>query len=51
MKKVKGLPPEVCVVECGEPLPAHHLEVLKELVRRAAYRKLRQMQEARKKAS
>ena len=43
-------PPKVRVVVV-EPLPAHHLEVLKDLVRRAALRKLKQMQEAQRKAS
>jgi hypothetical protein len=47
---MKTIPPEVHVVEV-EPLPAHHLEALKELVRRAALRKLRQMQEAQRNAS
>jgi hypothetical protein len=50
MIKMKGLPPKIRVIVV-EPLPAHHLEALKELVRRAALRKLRQMQEAQRKAS
>jgi hypothetical protein len=48
--KMKGIPPEVRVIEV-EPLPAHHLEALKELVMRAALRKLRQLQEGQRKAS
>lgn len=50
MTKMKRIPPKVRVVEV-EPLPEHHLEALKELVRKAALRKLRQMQEAQRKAS
>jgi hypothetical protein len=46
---MRRIPPEVRVVEV-EPLPAYNLEALKELVRRAALRKLRQMQEAQRKA-
>ena len=49
-KEMRKIPPEVRVVEV-EPLPAYHLDVLKELVKRAALRKLRQMQEAQRKAS
>jgi hypothetical protein len=48
--EMRRIAPEVRVVEV-EPLPAHHLEALKELVKRAALRKLRQMQEAQRKAS
>jgi hypothetical protein len=47
---MRRIPPKVHVVVV-EPLPAHHLEALKELVRRAALRKLRQMQEGQRKAS
>jgi hypothetical protein len=47
---MRRVPPEVRVVEV-EPLPAYHLEALKDFVRRAALRKLRQMQEAQRKAS
>lgn len=50
MIEMKRIPPEIHVVEV-ESLPAHHLEALKELVRRAALRKLRQMQEAQKEAA
>jgi hypothetical protein len=36
----------------GGPLPAHNLEILKELVKKAALRKLKQMQcEAQREAS
>ena len=45
---MRKIPPEVRVVVVG-PLPDHHLEALKEFVRRAALRKLRQMQEAQRK--
>ena len=37
--EMRKIPPEVRVVVVG-PLPDHHLEVFKELVRRAALRKL-----------
>jgi hypothetical protein len=50
MIEMKGLPPKIRVVVV-EPLPAHHLEALKELVGRAALRKLRQIQEGQRKAS
>ena len=47
---MKKLPSKVHVVVVG-PLPDYHLEALKELGRKAALRKLRQiMQEARRKA-
>jgi hypothetical protein len=49
-KEMRRISPEIRVVEV-EPLPANHLETLKDLVRRAALRKLRQMQEAQRKAS
>lgn len=41
-------PPKIEVVEV-EPLPPENLEVLKELVKKAALRKLKQMEEERKK--
>ena len=39
---MKGLPPKIRVVVV-QPLPDYHLEALKELVKKAALRKLRQM--------
>ena len=41
---MKGLPPKVRVVECGS-LPAYDYEALKELIKKAALRKLEQVME------
>jgi hypothetical protein len=46
---MKCAPCKIRVVEC-EPLPEHHLEASKDLVRRAALRQARQMQEAQRKS-
>ena len=40
MTKMKGFSPKIRIV-LVQPLSAHHVEALKELVRRAALRKLR----------
>jgi hypothetical protein len=49
MIEMKRIPPDVRVIEV-QPLPARHLVALKQLVRRVALRKLKQMQEAQEKA-
>jgi hypothetical protein len=48
---MKNRHPEIWVVDAG-PLPAENLEILKELIKKAALRKLRQMHyEAQRKVS
>jgi hypothetical protein len=47
---MRGIPIKVEVVVCG-PLPLYRLEVLKELIRKAALRKLARMNKSIKKAA